>query len=397
MNSENELRRYVIRRFVTTLILVGVAEYFLLAFINNLMLPQVITSFLPELSGFKLMSLGNLILALIVVLIYSLTLMLTRMIPAGAAFIMNFIVELINTYTVDQGDALKALSGQQLAILVCTLMAVLILVVLPVAAGALLFSRQVTREFAKLEVIHDQERKDNERKRYLMISDIAHDLKTPMTTVSGYARALSDGMVKEEQKQEYLEAITSKTERMNDIVQMLFDYVRLDSEGFELVKSEVDVCELVRECASSLYQDIEEKGDELEIDIPEEPIMIKADNVQFRRVINNLISNAIKHNEPGTVIGISVVSEEDDLRIYVADSGKAIGEELKDGIFDPFVMGDESRSTRGGSGLGLSIVRKITELHGYKIKLVQKPEMARYRLDQRYNKVFVIILGPQVV
>ena len=84
--------------------------------------------------------------------------------------------------------------------------------------------------------------------------------------------------------------------------------------------------------------------------------------------------------------------ETDEARIYVADSGKIIDSELAGSLFDPFVMGDRSRSTGGGSGLGLSVAHKIVEMHGYKIKLVQAPEVARYELGREYTKSFVILM-----
>ena len=180
---------------------------------------------------------------------------------------MNYISSALGYYGIGGVDSpLNDLTQKEFVMLALTLIAVLILVILPFVIGAVIFSGQVARKLNDLEQSRIAERQQNERKRYLMISDIAHDLKTPMTTVSGYARALSEGMVSKDREKEYLEAIEAKTERMNDIVQMLFDYVRLDSEGFDLVKSKTDICEFVRETVSSLYQDIEDKGDELEVD-----------------------------------------------------------------------------------------------------------------------------------
>ena len=179
---------------------------------------------------------------------------------------------------------------------------------------------------------------------------------------------------------------------MNDIVQMLFNYVRLDSDGFDLVRAPVDICELVRECAALAYQDVEDAGMEFDIDIPEEKIMVSADKIQMSRVVTNLLTNAVKHNDKGTHIGVKVTSDSDDTRIYISDSGKEIDKELASDIFEPFVMGDKSRSSKGGSGLGLSIARKVVELHGWKIKLVQRPEIGRYHLGDIYGKVFVIII-----
>ena len=134
-----------------------------------------------------------------------------------------------------------------------------------------------------------------------MLSDIAHDLRTPMTTVNGYAKALADGMVVEPEKQlEYLQAIQNKSARMNDLIHLLFEYVKLDSEGFSLDRKETDLSELLRENAALIYADFEDAGMEFEIDIPEEVVSVSVDPIQFSRVITNLLNNAMKHNESGS-------------------------------------------------------------------------------------------------
>ncbi|SCW30814.1 Signal transduction histidine kinase [Ruminococcaceae bacterium YRB3002] len=393
MGGEKELRRFVIRKFITTLVWVGVVEYILLAFINNLMLPVVIDNFVPQIRGFKILTMGTVILVLILLLVYLLIMLLTKLLPVGLGFFAELITAALSNLGIgDANGVLAGIAPSRLVAFALTLLVIMIIVILPLAAGSVIFARQITAKIKLLEEEHDMERRENERRRYLMISDIAHDLKTPMTTVSGYAKALSDGIVKDDKKQEYLNAITDKTARMNDIVQMLFDYVRLDSEGFELVQKDVDVCELLRECVATLYQDIEDKGDDIDVDIPDERIIIKADKMQFGRVVSNLISNAVRHNDGGTSIGVKLVRDTDEIRIFIADNGKEISEELCEHLFEPFVMGDKSRASSGGSGLGLSIAKKITDLHGFRLKLVQRPEIARYRLDDKYGKVFVIII-----
>lgn len=394
MTEEKNIRRYLIRKFIATLILVGVAEFVLLDFTNRVLLPLTVDAFYPELRNFKLLSPSNIILVALLFVFYLLSLLLNKFNPAAGGYLLNYISSALGYYGIGGVDSpLNDLTQKEFVMLALTLIAVLILVILPFVIGAVIFSGQVARKLNDLEQSRIAERQQNERKRYLMISDIAHDLKTPMTTVSGYARALSEGMVSKGREKEYLEAIEAKTERMNDIVQMLFDYVRLDSEGFDLVKSRTDICEFVRETVSSIYQDIEDKGDELEVNIPDEQVNIDVDKVQFTRVINNLLSNAVKHNPEGTKIGVFVRVEPDEARIYIADSGEKIDEELASDVFDPFVMGDASRGTGGGSGLGLAVTKKIVEMHGFKVKLVQEPQIARYELGSDYKKVFVIVIN----
>lgn len=151
----------------------------------------------------------------------------------------------------------------------------------------------------------EQQQREFDRKRNLMLSDIAHDLRTPVTTVSGYAKALADHMVQEpEKQQEYLNAIQNKSVRIGNLINLLFEYVKLDSEGFALNGKTLDLCELLRENAAMLYAEMEENGMTLTADIPEETIPVWADELQLSRVVTNLLTNAMQHNPKGTRIGL---------------------------------------------------------------------------------------------
>ena len=149
---------------------------------------------------------------------------------------------------------------------------------------------------------------------------------------------------------------------------------------------------MIREAAAFQYQDIEDAGMELDVEIPEEKILVYADKVQFSRVISNLITNAIRHNKPGTSIGLYLLEEDETLRVIVADNGVKIPKEKADMLFEPFVMGDESRNSKGGSGLGLSIAKKVVEMHGFKIRLVQQPMIQKFPAVSEYEKMFMITI-----
>ena len=164
----------------------------------------------------------------------------------------------------------------------------LVMFVIPIVVTAVWFSRIVAEEVEKKERQEEELRAQYERARNLMLSDIAHDLRTPITTIAGYAKALNDGLVTSDEKRtEYLDAIENKANRMSDLITLLFDYVRLDSERFSLRKEEIDVSELLRENAALLYADVEAKKMEFEIEIPEEPAVLNIDKLQFSRVITN--------------------------------------------------------------------------------------------------------------
>ena len=230
-----------------------------------------------------------------------------------------------------------------------------------------------------------------------MLSDIAHDLRTPMTTVNGYAKALSDGMVTDPEKEaEYLCTIQKKCVRMNDLINLLFEYVKLDSDGFTMDFERLDLYELLRENAALAYPDLEEAGMEFEINIPEEPFYVNADRVQLSRVFTNLLNNARKHNPKGTRIGIYTWEGEKDLCICFADNGSIIPNDLAEHLFDPFAKGDASRKSGTGSGLGLSIAKKVTEMHGFTLELIQYPHLEAERMAKGYTKEFVIRISRHI-
>ena len=257
------------------------------------------------------------------------------------------------------------------------------LFVLPILGTVNMFTKIIIDEVRRLEEENAAFRQDYEKRRNLMLSDIAHDLRTPITTIAGYAKALNDGMVSDEQKKrEYLAAIENKSERMNNLISLLYEYVKLDSDNFSLRKEKIDLAEFLRENAALLYSDVEEKGMELVVDIPETPCVVEIDPLQMSRVITNLINNSIRHNEPGTTITIELKDIFYNREIIISDDGTPIEEGIADHIFEPFSVGDTSRRTKGGSGLGLSIAKRIVEMHGWEIDL--------YQNKRGYKKAFII-------
>jgi len=398
LENLNNLKSYIIKRFIAIIILLSIVEYVNMSFIRHTLLKLLVDLYFKGQSADEVTSYGVMagtIFILILIVLEILTLLLPRQIQP---FIEKVIIN-IRTYVakllMHSGGkvSLENVTFKQELLLFLLLISIVFLILIPLVVAALYFSALVLKQFKAIEEEEHRKQKEFDKRGNLMLSDIAHDLRTPITTVSGYAMALSDGMVEEEKKQEYLDAIQAKSKRMSDLISLLFDYVKLDSDGFTLNKGQYDVCELVRECAAFQYQDIEDANMTLEVDIPEEQYMMNLDKLQFSRVVTNLLTNAVRHNSPGTDIGLFVDVDEDEIiRIMVADNGELIPEEQVQQIFDPFVMGDESRNSKGGTGLGLSISKKIVEMHGYKIKLVQQPDVSRISQVEQYQKAFIITM-----
>lgn len=290
-----------------------------------------------------------------------------------AEFLVFFMMEIIYKFGMDQFPVAQFLMT-------------LFLFSVPIVGAAVWFARIVVEEVQRMDKQEEETRLKYEKARNLMLSDIAHDLRTPITTIAGYSKALNDGMVtSEEKRKEYLEAIENKSERMSDLITLLFEYVRLDSDNFSLKKTKVDITELLRENAALLYSDVEEKGMEFTIEIPEEPCMVEVDKLQFSRVITNLINNALKHNNSGTEICLQMKKIGKLIQITVSDNGNMISPMIAEHIFEPFVVADASRESKGGSGLGLSIAKKIVQMHGGTLELKQYYEEHRKSFIVKIN------------
>ena len=398
MEQEKKLQYFLVKKFIITLLVVSFAEYIILWLVNHYVMPPVLREFFPGFENAEFLN-GTTVVVFVLLLIAAfvvgvLEIVIPEQIRRPVSILSSFLqAKSRNTIAPSGGEAaLDNLNTIQQILLFIILFLVLIAIVTPYVIGAIYYTRITVREFEKLAEARVAARREFERRRNLMLSDIAHDLRTPITTVAGYSKALSDGMVSEDKKQEYLSAIQTKSVRMNDLIQLLFDYVKLDSEGFSLNKQPVDICELVRECGAMQYYDAEDAGMEIVADIPEKQIMLTADKIQLSRVVTNLITNAIKHNEKGDQIGLFVEKEDDRILIMVADTGRRIPDGKAEHLFEPFAMGDESRNSRGGSGLGLSIAKKVVEMHGYKIRLIQQPDIVRYKKAEKYVKMFMIAI-----
>ena len=398
MNKYKNLKGFFIKKFIITLAVISVTECILLRILKHTLIPFTSKYFFDnvDLTDIRLDSFLIIMMALVISIILR---VLRQLVPDQIGIgidqlkdILNRKMDLIFAGT-DGGELISKMSSGTEVLLFLSFFAIFLLIIFPYIVGAYYYARAVVKEVKLMEEQENQRNKEYEKKRNLMISDMAHDLKTPITTINGYSMALCDGVAEESRKQEYLEAIHTKSKRMTDLISLLLDYVKLDSEGFTLNKEEIDICEVARECAAFQYQDIEDAGMSLNVEIPEEPLKIKADKLQISRVITNLITNAVRHNPTGTTIGLIITQDDYEIRLMVADTGKRIPDSEAENLFEPFVMGDESRNSKGGTGLGLSIAKKVVEMHGFKIKLTQKPVIKSYDAVKNYEKMFMITIN----
>ena len=264
--------------------------------------------------------------------------------------------------------------------------AMLLLLATPVVVGALVFARMVTRKVRGLQEQRERELAQIEQQRNQFITDVAHDLRTPVMAISGMAHALSDGLVRDEaMRDEYLQSICDKSDKMGDLVSSVFDYTKLGGGNFTLQREPIDLPQLLLNEAAVAYTDIEDADMHFSVHVPEDRCVIDADKLQFSRLVANLIANAIKHNGPGTEIALILVRQAGVAYVIVADTGVPI-RQSPDDLFQPFMQGDASRSSSaGGSGLGLSICKRIADMHGFSLSIAQP--------YGRFTKAFVLQCG----
>ncbi|MFD3157186.1 ATP-binding protein [Haloimpatiens sp. FM7330] len=220
----------------------------------------------------------------------------------------------------------------------------------------------------KLKTI-EKEKKLLEESKQKMLADISHDLKTPITTIQGYAKAITEGYVEDTKDiNKYLNIIYKKSTKVTDLINLLFEYVKLNHPDLKLNLTLNDLGDFVKDIIAENYEHIEDKKFFIEFFIPDKKFPCNFDRNQLKRAISNLISNSLKYNEAGTTIKITL-EENSNYMITVADNGKGIPDNIKSEIFTPFVTGDESRGSNAGTGLGLSITKKIIEKHYGEIHL----------------------------
>lgn len=224
--------------------------------------------------------------------------------------------------------------------------------------------RKRLKESTEEKILMDKENKE-------LISNISHDLKTPITAVKGYVEGIMDGVADTPEKMNrYVRTIYNKTNEMDHLINELTFYSKIDTNRIPYTFSKLNVEDYFSDCAEELGLEMETKGIELVYaNYVEKEVQVIADGEQIRRVIHNIVSNAIKYMEkPKGIIQLRVKDVGDFIQVEIEDNGKGIAAKDLPYIFDRFYRTDVSRnSSKGGSGIGLSIVKKIMEDHGGKV------------------------------
>lgn len=218
------------------------------------------------------------------------------------------------------------------------------------------------KEQIEVRIQYEQELKE-------LISNISHDLKTPLTAIKGYAEGLIDGVADTPEKQQkYLRTIYSKANDMTTLVEELSFYSKIDTNNMPYHFEQVLVNDYFRDCMEECRAELEIKHFAVEFSTNvEDTVYVTADREQLKRVMNNIIGNSAKYSKPEeeNKIAVRILEEAKFVRVEVEDNGQGISQTDLQHIFERFYRADHSRNSKqGGTGLGLAIVKKIIEEHG---------------------------------
>ena len=228
------------------------------------------------------------------------------------------------------------------------------------------------KENAEEKIQYDIENKE-------LISNISHDLKTPITAIKGYVEGIMDGVASSPEKlDKYIRTIYNKANDMDRLIDELTFYSKIDTNKIPYEFNKINVNSYFGDCVEEVGLDMDSRNIELGyFNYVSDDVVVIADAEQMKRVINNIISNSLKYmDKPKGIINIRIKDVGDFIQIEIEDNGRGIAAKDLPYIFDRFYRTDSSRnSSQGGSGIGLSIVRKIVEDHGGRIWATSKEGM----------------------
>lgn len=202
------------------------------------------------------------------------------------------------------------------------------------------------------------------------VSNVSHEMKTPISVIKNYAELLQTGKGTEEERQEYARNIEEAAVRLSDLISDILRLNKLENQRIDPEIESYDLCGQLEECILHYEEMWDEKDLELEVDM-EEKAVVQADRSLMEMVWNNLLSNAIKFTEPGGSVSIRQTTSADHVEVAVTDTGCGMSRENVRHIFDKFYQGDTSHS-KEGNGLGLALVQRILTLMNGEITVVSE-------------------------
>jgi signal transduction histidine kinase len=205
--------------------------------------------------------------------------------------------------------------------------------------------------------------KNLEDMRRSFVSDVSHELRSPLTSMTGFLQGMRDGVIPEDERQRYIGIVLDETRRLTRLVASLLDLSRIESGNLTLNEDRFDVSELIRKALIRYEERINENGMDVNLLLGDEPAFVLADMERIDQVVSNLIDNAIKYGKPNGTLTIEVETNGAKTLVAVEDDGLGIPKDELALVFHRFHTVDKARTSGKGTGLGLAIVKKILDLH----------------------------------
>lgn len=237
-----------------------------------------------------------------------------------------------------------------------------------------------------VQIKADMERKEQylkmeTQKKNDLITYLAHDLKTPLTSVMGYLNLLEDAPdMPLAQREKYTHIARKKAERLDSLIQEFFEITRYNLQNITLEKENIDLYYMLIQMKEEFYPVLAQKGNSIELKVPED-LQVYGDADKLARVFNNIIRNAVSYSYPSSVITIEGEKNSDGVCLFFRNKGKTIPKEKLSRVFQKFFRIDEARSSdSAGAGLGLAIAKEIVELHGGSISAISEQEETVFQI-----------------
>lgn len=227
-----------------------------------------------------------------------------------------------------------------------------------------------------IDKYHHNREKTNflEMERKKMITNISHDIRTPLTSILGYMEVIyrENSRMSEEERLKYIEVVYQKAQKLTDITESFFELAQLEADEVDMKLRRENIVEIIKDVFVTFFFEFEKKGLTPVIQLPDEPLFVRCDRGFVERILNNLIHNAIKYGSEGKVVGVQIQQIDNHCWVEIWDKGEGILEKDLLHVFNRLFQAERSR-TNAGNGLGLAITKKLVEKQNGQIKVTSKP------------------------
>lgn len=211
------------------------------------------------------------------------------------------------------------------------------------------------------------------------VANVSHELRSPITSIKGFAEGMADGVIPAEEQPKYLRLVADESKRLSGLIDDLLALSRLERDDAKPEMTTFDINEMLRRAVIRRMNDLETKEIDISCEFETDPCPVNADSDRIEQVVINLLDNAIKFTPEGGKIVLESAAAEGIVKVTVRDSGSGVAPEDRDKIFDRFFTADRAHTAGKGTGLGLSICKRIMDMHGQSIRLLDTDEGAAFQ------------------